>query len=65
LGQRLTTNAAGEFVLEHLIPGRKFVVMGFSKGMYFKPPEAARRKGYAAESGKTIDLGTIELPGDE
>jgi RNA polymerase sigma factor (sigma-70 family) len=60
-GKEGTTNAAGEFVVGQLIPGRKFAVTAFAKGKDYEPPEIESVKGYAAQSGKTTDLGTIPL----
>jgi len=64
-GQEVTTNAAGEFVVGQLIPGRKFIVTASAKGKDYEPPEVAPNKGYTVESGKTADLGTIRLRGGE
>jgi hypothetical protein len=60
-GKVVTTNAAGEFVVEPLVPGRRFVITASAKGKDYEPKEIKPEKGYAAESGKTIDLGTIRL----
>jgi hypothetical protein len=62
-GQDVTTDAAGEFTIGQLIPGRKFVVRASVKGKSYDPPKAAQETVYCAEPGKTLDLGTISLKG--
>jgi RNA polymerase sigma factor (sigma-70 family) len=64
-GPDVTTDAAGEFVVGPLLPGERFIVTASVKGTGYRPPEAARAKGYTAEAGKTTDLGTLRLRANE
>jgi hypothetical protein len=60
-GKDVTTNAAGDFIVEPLIPGLRFLVGASAKGKDYEPKEIKPEKGHAVESGKTTDLGTIML----
>jgi RNA polymerase sigma factor (sigma-70 family) len=56
---RVETNAAGEFEIEMVIPGEKFVVYGRKKDRFLEPPN--RKSMVTVKPGEQQDLGTITM----
>jgi hypothetical protein len=60
VGRAVETNAAGEFALDRVLPGLKFLVYARKGNKDLEPPDW-KAGGFEARGGETVDLGTIRL----